>query len=311
MELYCPRCGTYTEAEKVFCLRCGYRLIPLTPYDLAIDDYIYPSDRDNLEALKDTEPLPHLIKHFVLKNYVRSATESLSRDAVRVGYMSRIGDLVRRCGVVLGLEALPKTYLAFADKPIAFTFGSDDSPFLVLGSPLIKILDEEELKAVIAHELAHIKSRHMLYHTLAELIVRGAIFSAKISGLEILSLPIKLLLLSWHRDSEVSADRASLLAVGNLETVKSMLLKIHKAVGGVASQEDVESITEPFQTHPTLQNRIREIEKFYNTQQYLKVRQKILKRLELSKALTPRCRFCGAEKDILDLFCPRCGRSQT
>lgn len=310
MELYCPRCGAYTRAEKVFCLRCGYRLIPLTSYDLTVDDYVYPSDKDNLEALKDTEPLPHLIKHFVLKKYVRSAMESLSRDAVRVGYVSRIGDIIRRCGVILGLEALPETYLAFTDKPIAFTFGSDDNPVLVLGSPLLKILNEEELKAVIAHELAHIKSRHMLYHTLAELIVGGAIFSAKVSGFEILSLPIKLLLLSWHRDSEVSADRASLLAVGDLETVKSMLLKIHKVMGA-ANQEAVESVTEPFQTHPTLRNRVRELEEFYNTQQYLKARQKILKRLEFSKALTPRCRFCGAEKNPLDLFCPRCGRSQT
>lgn len=310
MELYCPRCGTYSGAEKVFCLRCGYRLIPLTPYDLTVDDYIYPPDRDNLEALKDTEPLPHLIKHFVLKKYVRSAMESLSRDAVRVGYMSKIGDIIRRCGVILGLESLPATYLAFADKPVAFTFGSDDNPVLVLGSPLLKILNEEELKAVIAHELAHIKSRHMLYHTLAELIARGAIFSAQISGLEILSLPIKLLLLSWHRDSEISADRASLLVVGNLEAVKSMLMKIHKTMGA-ANQGAIESVTEPFQTHPTLRNRIEALEKFHNSQQYLIVRQKILKRIGLSKALTPRCRFCGAEKNILDLFCPRCGRSQT
>ncbi|MCL7393778.1 MAG: hypothetical protein LZ169_03005 [Thaumarchaeota archaeon] len=57
MQILCPSCGAFTSIEKVFCVRCGRRVVPLTKYDLKISDFIYPPDRDAMENLRSFEAL--------------------------------------------------------------------------------------------------------------------------------------------------------------------------------------------------------------------------------------------------------------
>jgi len=83
----------------------------------------------------------------------------------------------------------------------------------------------------------------MLYHTLVEL-GGGIRFSASYLGLGILTLPVRLALLSWHRQSEVTADRASLLAVNDIGVINSFMNKLAlRASGGLASRSsyDIEN----------------------------------------------------------------------
>ncbi|RLG04541.1 MAG: hypothetical protein DRN54_00745 [Thaumarchaeota archaeon] len=205
------------------------------------------------------------------------------------------------------MESLPETYIIRSRSLTAFTFGSNKSQFLVLSSGLLRSLDRDELKAAIGHELGHIKCGHIKYHTLAEILVRGVEYSLGVLGgaLNMLSPAIRLMLLSWHRESEISADRAGLIAVGDSEKVVSLLRKLHRGFGGVGN-----SVEELFSTHPAYENRVKHIREYYESEEYRGVRRKVERRLKLSKALSPICRFCRSSKPLTSLFCPSCGRSQ-
>lgn len=317
MEISCPYCGASAGVEDVFCPTCRKRLIPLTPYDITIEDYIYPPDMDGIESLEELKPLTRLTEHFILKKYVKEVTKNLSQNAVKVQYGSKLDSIIRKCAIILGLEVMPEVFIIPSNTPNAFTLGPNENPVLGISSTILKILDEPELKAIIGHELGHIKSKHMPYHTLAELLTEGIDISSRIIGLDLISPFIKLLLLSWHRESEISADRASLLVINDPKVIESALAKIiitanpihyNKIASG--KENVVDLISELFQTHPNYSNRVKMVREYYRSRKYWEVKRKLEKRIMFSKALTLRCRFCGARKSVLDLFCPICGKSQ-
>ncbi|MEG6584105.1 zinc metalloprotease HtpX [Dendrosporobacter sp. 1207_IL3150] len=63
--------------------------------------------------------------------------------------------------------AIPKVYLTDADAPNAFATGRNpENAAVVLTKGIINVLDSQELEAVLAHELAHIKNRDTLISTI-------------------------------------------------------------------------------------------------------------------------------------------------
>ena len=203
---------------------------------------------------------------------------------------------------------MPELYIIPSEQINALTFGDDSNPVMVITSSAVKELTKEELKAVISHELAHIKSKHLTYHTLAELLVRGANFIAPLIGVGVISSSLQMLLLAWYRESEISADRAALLVVQNIEIFKNLMKKTYQRTSeysGVLS-----SIDELFKTHPNYEKRLEKLIEFYNSEEYRQAVKKIKKRKEIAKALIPICIHCKNPKPVSALFCPECGKSQ-
>jgi Zn-dependent protease with chaperone function len=217
---------------------------------------------------------------------------------------------------------LPEVLIIERVQRNAFTFGSEEHAFLVVNSGILNVLSERELAAVFAHELTHMKSGHMLYHTVAEVLGGGIGVSASFLGLNIVTVPVRLALLSWHRESEVTADRGSLLVVNDIGVMKSLMTKLALWSSRGAPSSDkfdieknkvglLESAAELLGTHPLYVRRFRLLREFFENEQFLTARRKIERRLNLLRALIPVCRFCGATKPLEELFCPACGRCQT
>ncbi len=77
-----------------------------------------------------------------------------------------VEDLANRAGI-----PKPKVYLAPIDIPNAFATGRSPSHSAVaVTSGILQILDPEELKGVLAHEIAHIKNRDILISSIAATI---------------------------------------------------------------------------------------------------------------------------------------------
>ena len=309
-EIPCRFCQAYSRLDRTFCVSCGRRLIALTKYDLTVGDFLYSGDKDNLAMLRETGPLPYLVGGMVSKGRENSMRSWLARNASRVGLGSRLGSVVVNCSETLGLERIPETFVIPAAELNAATFGRDDSPVMAITSAALDSLDEIEMTALVGHELGHVKSKHLLYHTLAESLGAGASFLANIYGAGIVAMPIQMLLLAWHRDSEISADRAALLITGDPGVFRSMMLKIVGYPSYATDPPGDSSLAEVFQTHPAYGRRLAMVREFYSSREYAQAREKVRLRSRVKKALVPFCRFCGATKTVTEFYCKACGRSQ-
>jgi len=86
----------------------------------------------------------------------------------------RLFGIVRRLTRQAGLP-MPKVYVIPADQPNAFATGRDPNHAAVaVTEGIMRILNEDELEGVLAHELAHVKHRDILIGTIAATIA-GAI----------------------------------------------------------------------------------------------------------------------------------------
>jgi len=86
----------------------------------------------------------------------------------------RLYSIVRRLTTRAGLP-MPRVYLIPGDTPNAFATGRNpEHAVIAVTEGLLRILDEEELEGVLAHELAHVKNRDMLISTVAATLA-GAI----------------------------------------------------------------------------------------------------------------------------------------
>jgi len=127
---------------------------------------------------------------------------------------------------ILDME-VPELYISLNPIPNAYTYGHTH-PFIVLTSGLVDLLSPEERFFVIAHELGHIKAGHVLHtimaHNIAQIVQR--IGQATFGIGSILGQGLVYALLEWHRKSELTADRAGLLCVQNLDCPINTFMKL-------------------------------------------------------------------------------------
>src|SRR5439155_428411 len=111
-----------------------------------------------------------------------------------------------------------------------------DRPFIVINSGTLRLLDDDEMRNVLGHELGHVMSGHALYYTILVLILNVSLGALPfLAGIAI--LPIQLALLEWFRKSELSSDRAGLLACQ--DPTASLRVNLKFAGGGDMSQMDL------------------------------------------------------------------------
>jgi Zn-dependent protease with chaperone function len=127
---------------------------------------------------------------------------------------------------ILGLEE-PELYVMLDPVPNAYTYGHT-RPFVVLTSGLVDMLDDEECFFVIAHELGHIKADHVSYTIMARNIstLMGIIGQATLGLGALLSQGLVVALHDWYRKAELTADRAGLLCVQDLDPCIRVFMKL-------------------------------------------------------------------------------------
>jgi Zn-dependent protease with chaperone function len=121
----------------------------------------------------------------------------------------------------------PELYVNLDPVPNAYTFGHT-KPFIVLSSGLVDMLDDEERFFVVAHELGHIKAGHVLYTVLARNIaaIVEMIGRATLGLGALLGQGLVLALHNWYRDAELTADRAGLLCVQDIDPCVRVFMKL-------------------------------------------------------------------------------------
>jgi Zn-dependent protease with chaperone function len=305
----CRRCGLENYQGALFCGRCRSALQAATSYDLSVEDFVTDGDRRALGILKATGPILHLVHSMIVEPQLRRFNEKLSRRNVASRPNSLVESLATDCANTLGLDFLPMVYVGDIGQENAFTTGTDSKATVFIGQSLVDRLSIDELRALLGHEMGHIKSRHLVYHSVAEVLAQGMAFSTYAFGLGSISIPLRLALLAWQRESEFSADKASLIASASFTSVAAMFAKIVGVDEIINSDTGLSSILEAFQSHPNHLDRLRAVREFAESAEYSEIVRKLNQRKMFERAFSVTCRFCGGTKEVEETFCPSCGRS--
>ena len=278
-------------------------------------DFIHPEDAVALETLKKIPVLPSVIKAFMDlgAEQLQTGLNMASKVKLSPAQLPHLYNILPPICELLDIKE-PDFYLEMNPIPNAYAFG-DTQTAITITSALVEMMSEEELRGVVAHECGHIACRHMLYHTLAQILANATgMFETLVS----LATPIHYALMYWQRKSELSCDRAAAFIVGP-KTATSMLARLAGGPVSITSKLNLVELAEQAdlydafcksgiwnkalqtyavldQNHPFTSVRVRELLKWTDSQQY--------KTLSESNV----CPHCQQAIDASWKFCQHCGK---
>jgi Zn-dependent protease with chaperone function len=189
--------------------------------------YQHPADRAATAALQKVPYLDQVVRKLIELGYERALRAASLGAAVRLGQeqLPRIWVLHRQVFNTLDMEKVPGLYMTQFPYANAYAIGTE-KPIVVLNSELVRILDDDGRRVVLAHEAAHIHSDHQLYRTalLILLMIGDAVRLPIFAGLPLMA--IQLALLEWSRSAELSCDRAATLVTRDPQAVCRALMVI-------------------------------------------------------------------------------------
>jgi Zn-dependent protease with chaperone function len=250
----CRYCGQRNNVRAdVGGARCGRCRLLLSdaPHkkfaDLDKDEYIHPADSRSLAALRAIPGMDKAVTKLLNLTTEPVINVTLMASAVKVT-TKQCPDLYAKLQVActtLGVD-MPDLYVMQSPIVNAFTYGVDRT-VIVLFSGLLERLTDEEVLAVIAHEVGHIHADHVLYLTVArilQLIAEGAVRTAPIHNLitQLISMTMEAALKAWMRRAELSCDRAALLVTQDPHVIGRTMMKL--SGGTFASKIDYEQFLE-------------------------------------------------------------------
>lgn len=200
----------------------------------------HPADRVALNALRRIPILDRVVQ-FLVGNTQEQVFRLLNlASSVRVSdkQFPRVHKLAQECYRILDVpeDRQPEIFISQNPTYNAMCYGVD-KPFLVFHSAMVEGFDDDELLAVIAHEMGHALSGHALYRTLLDIIIRysGVLLLIPLGNIGFLALALALL--EWSRKAELSCDRASLLVVQDVDVHTRVMMKL---AGGNVKEMNLE-----------------------------------------------------------------------
>lgn len=229
--LRCRACGatnrvpTSRALEDLTAVRCGschgglLRVSGEPLPDLDNELLTHPWDRKALGALRAIPYADKLLAKAFGATLDRVVRFQLLASALRVDATQApsLWSLYLQAAGRVDVDP-PPLYIVQSPVLNAFAAGSGE-PVVAVTSALLDRLDDAEIMGVLGHELTHVRLQHVLYRTLAMLLVNGGLaLLERMMGLgAVLVAPIRVALLRWAQMSELSADRGELLTTASVQ----------------------------------------------------------------------------------------------
>jgi Zn-dependent protease with chaperone function len=208
---------------------------------LKADTFRHPLDLEATKTLKQIPGLDMMVRNLLgpvaeQVFYVENIASSILVGEKQLPHLHQL--LLGACKT-LDME-VPQLYIRQHPAPNAYTFAMrGKQPFIMLHTSLVDILTPEEIQAVIAHELGHLKCDHSVYLTPVNLLILATAAIPNVGA--ILAQSIQTQLLQWVRCAEFTCDRAALLATQNPKVVMSLLMKLSGGSPTLASQLNLDA----------------------------------------------------------------------
>ncbi len=191
----------------------------------------HPADRAALQALRAVPGVDEVIRKILaLLGGERGIRLLFQGNAVRIGpaQFPKLWHLHTEVCTTFDWPDVPELYVSQTPFFNAGAYGVD-TPFIVIHSAALELLDDDELRVLLSHELGHVMSGHALYRTIAAVLAIISLGALPMLA-SLVVLPVRLAFLEWSRKSELSADRAGLL--GAQDIVAAQRLDMKMAGGG-------------------------------------------------------------------------------
>lgn len=203
----------------------------------------HPADRGALVALRELRGFDIIVRKLASLFTEREMRLVFLGSAMRVDrhQYARVHEAYLQVAAVLDVPNPPELYVTRNPDLGGLTIGVD-KPIVSITSGAVQNLDEEELRYLLAHELGHAQSGHALYRTMLSWVLR---LTSGLSWLPVGAVGLRIILAAlyeWQRKSELSADRAGMLAVQNPAVGIRVLARI--AGGGDLSEIDIAAFLE-------------------------------------------------------------------
>ncbi len=218
----------------------------------------------------------------VLKMY---KAQEVDRQSARALY-----DMVDRLRQNAGLP-MPKVYIIPNDQPNAFATGRNpEHAAVAVTQGIMRLLNQEEIEGVIAHELAHVKNRDILTSSIAATIASGITMLTRFglffggrdrdnvfgSLLMLILAPIAAMLIQMaiSRSREFAADRDGAAICGNPRGLANALLRLQQGSERIPMQANpstahmfivtpfagrLSGLRNLFSTHPKTEERVQRL----------------------------------------------------
>eukprot|EP00562_Extubocellulus_spinifer_P011146 CAMPEP_0178552156 /NCGR_PEP_ID=MMETSP0697-20121206/7153_1 /TAXON_ID=265572 /ORGANISM="Extubocellulus spinifer, Strain CCMP396" /LENGTH=295 /DNA_ID=CAMNT_0020185027 /DNA_START=104 /DNA_END=992 /DNA_ORIENTATION=+ len=252
----------------------------------------HPIDRDLTSFIQKT-PLNGLAEEAIRRSF------ALVEQGVRLDLLSSSvkvtpdqlpelhSSLLEACEV-MDLDTPPELYVQSNPQANAFTLAlgaaRNTSPIVVVTSALLDRCSDEEVQAIIGHELGHLKCEHSLYLTL------GNVATTPLRALPFIGSQTESLLQRWRLAAEYSCDRAAMLVAQDTDVVAGAMLKLFAGTSRatntrafIEQSREYEqlldsanplvraSINMQQRTHPLPVKRLSELEKWANSEEYANI----------------------------------------
>jgi Zn-dependent protease with chaperone function len=193
-----------------------------------------------------------------------------------------LADLVGDCAARLQSGPV-RTFIAPGNILNAYTFGLVEPQVVVAYAGLFGIMDADELRFIIGHELGHVR----LGHTWLNSLVGGM---AGIPSPYLAAVVLYFAFRWWNRACEFSADRAGLLACGKPEKAASTLIKLaggssalrstqawQQALHRIEAEDDhlENDLREMLSTHPMTIRRLEALHQYAASPEYHRLQDQI------------------------------------
>ena len=270
--------------------------------DISSQAFKHPLDQQAEQALRSVPGFDLLAKSFSEYLYERPQQILLMGNDLKVGprqYATLYG-IYRQCLRDLDMSPEPNLYVSQNPSANAYSLGSEH-PYIVFNTALLDLLDEEEIRVILAHELGHLKCDHSILIQMSFWVMGAANFLGGITlGLgKAITTGLVYAFYEWRRKAELSADRAALLVSDDLNVVLRTLMKcaggsqkyLHECnleefirQGEAYRQLDQDNLNQiykfliynggngSFLTHPFSVERVHYLQEWFNSESYRQIR---------------------------------------